>query len=1192
MKKKNQFSRSILLLLVMMFAQTALLAQTATPPTGAGTEGSPYLIANLNNLYWITQNSAAWDKYYQQTADIDASSTSTWDDGKGFSPIGTNINQFKGHYDGQGFSISGLTINRVTSNIGLFGMTNDATIKNITLAAVNIKGNESIGALVGFIIGSTNLIDNCHASGSIVAVSSSAVSRAGGLIGAHFGIDANKIINSSSSCIVSSNARYVGGLVGSNQGIIDKSYATGEVICTSTSLMYFFGGFTGDNAFGKITDCYSTGSINSNEPVEYVGGFIGENNNGTVKNCYSIGKIINPGTKDIGGFIGVKTGSTPVTNCFWDKETSGQNTSAAGTAKTTAEMKTKSTFTDASWDFSSIWAISNIYNNGYPNLDHISPPNGSGTSGDPYLIATINDLEWLSKNPGEWENKHYKQTADIDASSTSTWDSGKGFSPIGNFTGQYDGQHFTISGLVIKRTYSGNQAMFGSTTNAIIKNIKLTAISIEGAGNTAMLVGKTEGTTLIDNCHVAGSVKGGGFGNDNGIGGLVGTHNGGTISNSSSAADVSGVSNRVGGFVGENFALVENCYSTGNIAFTGELVWEFDYKRYYGGFIGRNVKEGGKTGVVSNCYSTGNIDCKFGANEAGGFMGYNDKGTVSNCYSTGSIIDPHPGGDWVYPKYGGFMGVNYYSSGTGVTNCFWDTETSGQGSSEGGTGKTTAEMKTKSTFTDYDFNTIWAMSASSNSGYPNLDGIGSSITWSGSVSNNWYDAGNWVGGITPSGTDDVIIAAGSNSPVVVGIYCNNLTINNAAELTVQTEGSLITYGTITNNGTINILKAIGDDDKWHFIAAPNNITTATKFSGMYLQKWDEPENLWFDITDAAESLTPMKGYSLWSPASAKGSFSFTGTPNTGDQSIAISSAGGGTSKGTNLLGNPYPSFVDWDLVSGYGAKYTWNGTSYDSRTEAGDGSGSRYLSPMEGFFIYTASAGTFNLTNSQRTHIAAGKSAKTLEKGLVLSATSGENENLFHLIFDATASENFELAEDAWKLLSGTSGLAEIYSISTDGRLAVDVRPETESVQLGFVNDKAGVYSIAISEIAELAQVHLEDTKTNTYHNLKNGAYEFVWETSDSETRFKLHFNAVGIDEDVTTGNSIKIYAQGKTLFVNSRTKQQAQLGISDMSGRTMHTQAIVADGLLSIPTNLAAGVYLVTVKSKSGGSVQKVIVQ
>lgn len=61
-------------------------AQTADPPSGSGTVEAPYLVTTLNNLYCITQNSAQWNKVYKQTADIDASATSTW--AKKFPTIG------------------------------------------------------------------------------------------------------------------------------------------------------------------------------------------------------------------------------------------------------------------------------------------------------------------------------------------------------------------------------------------------------------------------------------------------------------------------------------------------------------------------------------------------------------------------------------------------------------------------------------------------------------------------------------------------------------------------------------------------------------------------------------------------------------------------------------------------------------------------------------------------------------------------------------------------------------------------------------------------------------------------------------------------------------------------------------------------------------------------------------------------
>ena len=109
-----------------------------------------------------------------------------------------------------------------------------------------------------------------------------------------------------------------------------------------------------------------------------------------------------------------------------------------------------------------------------------------------------------------------------------------------------------------------------------------------------------------------------------------------------------------------------------NVNVTGSVV--------VGGLVGRNWG-----GTVSNCYSTGFVS---GNNYVGGLVGYNWGGTVSNSYSTGAVT----GSSYV----GGLVGCN----GGTVSNSFWDTQTSGQATSAGGTGKTTVEMMTLSTFGD------------------------------------------------------------------------------------------------------------------------------------------------------------------------------------------------------------------------------------------------------------------------------------------------------------------------------------------------------------------------------------------------------------------------------------------------------------------------------------------------------------
>jgi len=92
-------------------------------------------------------------------------------------------------------------------------------------------------------------------------------------------------------------------------------------------------------------------------------------------------------------------------------------------------------------------------------------------------------------------------------------------------------------------------------------------------------------------------------------------------------------------------------------------------------------------GTVSDCYSSGSVS---GETDVGGLVGRN-YGTVSNSYSIGIVI----GGS----RVGGLAGASYLST---VSDSFWDTQTSGQSTSIGGTGKTTAEMHSITTYTTWD----------------------------------------------------------------------------------------------------------------------------------------------------------------------------------------------------------------------------------------------------------------------------------------------------------------------------------------------------------------------------------------------------------------------------------------------------------------------------------------------------------
>jgi len=230
---------------MIVLLAVAGFGQTSTPPDGNGTETTPYQINNLNNLYWLSQNSNEWDAFYIQTADINAYETYGWDNDSGFSPIGNYNTNFTGSYDGQGHIIDSLFINRPdTIYIGLFGYVSDSktNIQQIGVNNANITGKNYTGALVGNLWEGS--VINCYSTGSINAEGY----RSGGLIGQT--INGNVENSYSKSDINGQNM--TGGLVG--------------LIWTD----------------GVVANSYSTGSVSGNDNC---GGLIGKNN-GTVENSF------------------------------------------------------------------------------------------------------------------------------------------------------------------------------------------------------------------------------------------------------------------------------------------------------------------------------------------------------------------------------------------------------------------------------------------------------------------------------------------------------------------------------------------------------------------------------------------------------------------------------------------------------------------------------------------------------------------------------------------------------------------------------------------------------------------------------------------------------------------------------------------------------------------------------------------
>jgi|GEM_PF-844796 len=335
----------------------------------------------------------------------------------------------------------------------------------------------------------------------------------------------------------------------------------------------------------------------------------------------------------------------------------------------------------------------------------------------------------------------------------------KGSSATGNVTGDSN-----VGGLIGDDTHDG-----------IVKDSYATGNVTATDGDVGGLLGeKRDG--MIENSYATGDVIGG----NNGIGGLVGDHSGGpilnsyatgdvtaetddawyvgglvgnhgddSIENSYATGDVTGENNYIGGLVGSNGGgLVQNSYATGDVTADTEDAW------WVGGLLGDHSDE-----PVEDSYATGDVTSD--GNYVGGLIGENDEGEIYDSYATGDVTGEgrNVGGlvgqnsitfdtAEIYRTYsvgevegdsnvGGLIGDN---EGT-VENSFWDTETSGQEDSDGGTGKTTEEMQDPEIYKnagwqissllpgEVDEDYTWNMVL--NKTYPHL-------SWEGSIDGPYY----------------------------------------------------------------------------------------------------------------------------------------------------------------------------------------------------------------------------------------------------------------------------------------------------------------------------------------------------------------------------------------------------------------------------------------------------------------------
>jgi hypothetical protein len=269
----------------------------------------------------------------------------------------------------------------------------------------------------------------------------------------------------------------------------------------------------------------------------------------------------------------------------------------------------------------------------------VPPAAGDGTETNPYQIASLDNLYWLSEFQKNYftTNRYFIQTSDIDASETVDWFDGQGWEPIGenyhypwpdgwreiipenerdtfSFRGHYDGQGHKIDGLYINRPDGWGIGLFASISYlATVRNLGLTNISVTGDDHVGGIAGQVH-LAYIGNCFVEGNISGNvdvggisgfiwgsirfcytkGFVSGGTAGGLVGYTHWSQLDNSYSHAEVTGTI-YAGGIAGVAcFGYLDICFTTGAVSSTG----------YAGPIVGAYY-EGGPSYTYYNMETTG-----------------------------------------------------------------------------------------------------------------------------------------------------------------------------------------------------------------------------------------------------------------------------------------------------------------------------------------------------------------------------------------------------------------------------------------------------------------------------------------------------------------------------------------------------------------------------------------------------------
>jgi hypothetical protein len=698
---------------------------------------------NLGGSYILMNDLDSTTAGYEELVSLAAN------EGKGWQPIGSlfsgpahwgipeSIDSFAGSFDGQSYEIRDLFISRPDEdNVGLFGYVGEGVIENLGVVNAEVTGHDDVGGLLGGDHG--GIVSNSYSTGNVAGQS-----NVGGLVGYHsHGLGMATVSSSYSTSSVNGGSN-VGGLVGWNHyGTVTNSYSTSNVAGHDN-----VGGLVGANWHGAVSNSYydyDEALINGKNIIT-VGALFGED----FEQWLAEEKFL-----DVNERLSKENGYYLISNVSDFKQllAFGQDGLLKFRLKNDLDLGYEANFyipylagkfdgnghriSNLSLKFDSISQVGlfgylasggEVTQVGVENANIITDGTDAGGLVG-FNDGTVSNSHSTGRVTGGWKVGGLVGTIH-DGTVTNSYSTGSvtGWGDVGGLVGW----HF--HGILSNSYYNYDEvlingeniitvgSLFGEDFEQWLTNDKFLDVNgrlskengyyvISNVSDLEQLLAFGQDDSLkfrLKNDldlgneanfyipHLAGEFDGNGhkisnlsfnfdFVSQVGLFGHL-TYGGKVTQVGIENTNITG--DTVGGLVGWNLGTVTNSYASGSVSGSNQV----------GGLAGHS------RGTVSDSYSTASVT--GGSWTGGGLVGSNFGGTVINSYSSGSVT-----GIWTV---GGLVGEN---RGT-VSNSFWDTDTSGQASSAGGAGKTTAEMKNIATFTGAAWGIIAVAPGVTNLGY-------------------------------------------------------------------------------------------------------------------------------------------------------------------------------------------------------------------------------------------------------------------------------------------------------------------------------------------------------------------------------------------------------------------------------------------------------------------------------------------